>query len=161
MEHTGRIAFLVMLILNLTFSPYYARPAQAQEQQDTAHSYVKGCPVNALEITPDLLALFVAQEAIHVQLFESAFSWCVGSMWLLEDDFDESDIPDPWTPATTLGTNLGDEAFIAEVYDVVTVDWTQFDMTQDVRDYAEETDYHFRRGIGLDGHRYYCCNRKV
>lgn len=141
-SRSGHVAFLIMLIINLCLVPFYDS-AFAQESEGSSN-YVEGCPANAFEITPELENLFGVQSAIHSQLFESSFSWCTGAMWELDDDFSESDIPDPWTPAVTYGETIGGDAFVAEIFDIVTIDWSQYDLGHDVEQFAQDTDYAFR-----------------
>lgn len=152
-ERTGRVAFLAMLMLNLSLSIFY-NPALAQDPvPETGGQFVQGCPTDQFEITPDVEALFTLQQPIHETLFDSAFTWCEGATWELSQDVAESDITDAWNPVTITGQTIGGENFVADVHYAVTMDWRAADnISNQDRAFAESVDYATRMlGLNVTG----------
>ncbi len=139
-----------MLVLNLTVSVFYqqivyAGPPLVEIQESTYADVVSPPEVICSDIWPDdpeSQELLATQESIHDQLFGDTFKWCTGSFWELDEDIAE--IPDQFTPVVTSGRTFGGEGFVIEVHDIVTIDLSEADLTEDEQQFVEEWSYSSR-----------------
>ena len=155
-QQSGRVAVMIMLVLNLTLSMFYRTALARQDaippsdQVTIINPPTGACPPGVVPDTPESQELLGAQQAIHEKLFIKPFTWCTGSFWQLDDDVDF--VADPWTPTPTTGETLGGEPFAADVYTVGTIDWTQAELDEDARQFATDWDYQYRfLGMYLTG----------
>lgn len=138
--HSGKIAFLIILICNLSFSPFYSS-AFAQEGEG-GDIEVTACPALPSDVPQEVKDYFEDYQPVHEQIFTTPYTWCSASGWLLDEDV--SEVVDPWTPTPVTGSIFGGEIFWAEVYEVRRIDWETLGLPPDTIQIAEETDFEFR-----------------